>query len=212
MDAGRRQTARPGVRTRTRGVCRAFRQLPWHRPRPFDDVSFDCVVPPHVFGHIPAAAEDGVTREIARALKPGGRSLHVIESDSNHPLIELAKQYPELDQYHLIEPDGHVGLEIPDQTLDRFRESGPQVVQVRGQLHSRLVVKWFDNELRQFSLELDRQFHWAERTLPSAARLAAAEVRLGMQDRLSRGPLRLCPFIAVVLKRSPSRLCYPSEA
>ena len=52
---------------------------------PFRDASFDCVVSSHVMGHVPVDAKDAVVAEAARVLRPGGLSLHVIETDGRHP-------------------------------------------------------------------------------------------------------------------------------
>jgi len=177
---------------------------------PFDDQSFDCVVSSHVFGHIPAESKAAVVSEIARVLRPGGRSLHVVETDCDHRWIAFAKRYPELYQEHLVEPDGHIGMELGDETLERFRAAGLTPTDVwgwdAGRLHPRLMTKWFDNDLRKHSGELDREVESANRTLSSPIRLAAAEVRLGLGDLLASAPLERCPFMAVVLERRPADL------
>lgn len=50
--------------------------------------SFDCVVSSHVLGHVPPSHKDQVLGEIHRVLRPGGLSLHVIETDSRCWLME----------------------------------------------------------------------------------------------------------------------------
>ena len=55
-------------------------------PVRFRDGSVDCVVTSHVLGHVPADQKDRVLSEITRVLKPGGKSIHVVETDSLHPL------------------------------------------------------------------------------------------------------------------------------
>ena len=172
---------------------------------PFDDESFDCVVSSHVFGHIPVAAKAQIVSEIARVLRPGGRSLHVVETDCTHPWIELAKRHPDLYQKHLVEPDGHIGMERAEQTLSRFSAAGLIPTDVygwdAGRLHPRLMSKWFDNELKRHSADLDREVQSARKALDSPLRMASVEIELGLLDRLLPGPLEQCPFMAVVLER-----------
>ena len=98
---------------------------------PFADASFDCIVSSHVMGHVPAEAKPRVVGEIARLLRPGGVTIHVIETDSRHPLIERAKADPALYRRRLIEPDAHIGLELADAAIGRFRaERGERVEEV----------------------------------------------------------------------------------
>ena len=78
-------------------------------PIPLRDRSADCVVTSHVLGHVAAEEKDRVLAEIARVLKPGGNSIHVVETDSTHPLVTFAKHYPDLYQRYFVEPDGHIG-------------------------------------------------------------------------------------------------------
>jgi ubiquinone/menaquinone biosynthesis C-methylase UbiE len=174
---------------------------------PFRSNTFDCVVSSHVMGHIPAADKDAVIGEIARVLKPGGKSLHVIETDSKHPFVELAKQNAELYQRHLIDQDGHVGLELAPQVIERFGRHGLRCVchetMEAGPIHPRLLLKWFDNEYAAMHPEIGRQVAQARRTLASPARLALTEIRLGLHHVLTarRAPLEDALFLAVVFEK-----------
>lgn len=171
---------------------------------PFADDSFECVVSSHVLGHVPVDAKDAVLGEIRRVLRPGGKTLHVIETDSRHPLIEEAKRRPELYQQHLIDPDGHVGLELPSAVLQRFARAGFELESCErmdaGPLHPRLTLKWFDNEYRDRSRVLARLVQRARRVMHSPVRLALEEVRLGFEHRAAgrRRPLDDALFLAVV--------------
>ena len=120
------------------------------RQLPFPDATFDCIVSSHVMGHVPLEAKEAVAAEIARLLRPGGLTVHVIETDSRHPLIERAKRHPESYRRSLIDPDGHVGLELADTAIERFRRHGLEPVEATpletGPFHPRLTVKWFGDE------------------------------------------------------------------
>jgi len=174
---------------------------------PFRSGSFDCVVSSHVMGHIPADAKDAVIAEIARVLKPGGRSLHVIETDSRHAFVELAKRDPVLYQRHLIDPDGHVGLELGWEVIERFARHGLRCLGCEkmeaGPIHPRLLLKWFDNEYATRHPEIGREVQRARRTLQSPLRLALTEMRLGLHHQLNahNAPLERALFIAAVFEK-----------
>ncbi len=179
---------------------------------PFPDRSFDCVVSSHVLGHIPAALKPAVFAEIARVLRPGGRTVHVVETDSVRPLIERAKRDAEAYRRRLIEPDGHVGLELPHRVVERFTTIGFEALRVEKMdartLHPRLWVKWFDNEYRTIDPEMDRAVARAESTLESPLRLAAAEVGLGVWHRTLGQWLPALDeslFLAVAFRAPPLR-------
>ncbi|MBI1355959.1 MAG: methyltransferase domain-containing protein [Acidobacteria bacterium] len=150
---------------------------------PFADESFDCVVSSHVLGHTPFAIKPAVHAEIERVLRPGGRTVHVIEVDGAHPLVELSKQDPELYRRRIIDPDGHVGLDAPRAALDRFCDAGLEYVEAtpweNGPIHPRLAVKWFDNEHRDRDPRFAELVRCSRDLLASPARLALAEVALG---------------------------------
>ena len=174
---------------------------------PFADATFDCIVSSHVMGHVPFDAKEAVVSEIARLLRPGGVTAHVIETDSRHPLMRLAKADPDLYRRCLIEPDGHVGLELVPAIVDRFRRHGLEPVEAvpmeTGPFHPRLTVKWFGNEYA----ERDERFHrlatQAQRTLGSPLRLALTEIWLGARQRwLSGGdPAENAQFLALACRK-----------
>ena len=154
---------------------------------PFAAGAFDCVVSSHVLGHVPPELKPRVFAEMARVLRPGGVSVHVIETESAGALIRAAKARPDLYQRRILDPDGHVGLEAPSQAVERFRAAGFAVTAIEKMdartLHPRLWVKWFDNEYRKLDLDIDRRVRRAERALASPWKLAAAEVGLGLWHR-----------------------------
>ena len=178
---------------------------------PFPDASFDCVVSSHVIGHIPPEKKPLVFAEIARVLRPGGRTAHVIETESSRELVRKAKAHPELYRSRVLDPDGHVGLEPPSRVLERFRQAGFEVSSVEKMeartLHPRLWVKWFDNEYRAHDAEIDRAVLRAKRTLASPIRLAAEEIRLGIRHRTIEQwapDVDEAMFVAVVADKPPN--------
>ncbi len=177
-------------------------------PVPFRDGSVDCVVTSHVLGHVPADQKDGVLSEITRVLKPGGKSIHVVETDSLHPLVTFAKQRPDLYQRYFVEPDGHVGLEMPSAVVKRFERHGLRLVRCykmdAGVFHPRLMLKHFDNELRRYSAKVDRMVRLSAWMMNRPVVLALSEVLLGIHH-YSIGqwicPLEHAQFVAVVLEK-----------
>ncbi len=90
---------------------------------PFPKDFFDLVVSSDFFGHVPAENKDAVLEEINRVLKPGGKTVHCIETDNNNQRY-LKKKFPELYEKHFLEKDGHYGLEFPRQCIERFQKIG----------------------------------------------------------------------------------------
>jgi SAM-dependent methyltransferase len=191
------------------------------RRLPFRDGSFDCIVSSHVMGHVPLAAKEDVLAEVARLLRPGGVTAHVIETDSKHPLVRLAKREPEQYRRRLIEPDGHVGLELVPAVVERFRRHGLVPVEATpldtGPFHPRLIVKWFGNEYAERDEQFARLVRSAKATLRWSFRLALVEIWLGARQRLLgrwEAPDR-AQFLALFCRKSVRKgrgtVWYPRE-
>ena len=86
---------------------------------PFPDASFDYVVSLDVFGHVDFADKDALLAEIRRVLRPGGVTMHGIESldPKLHPDYRTAS--PE-KLAEFIAVDGHIGLESDEDIARRF--------------------------------------------------------------------------------------------
>jgi len=109
---------------------------------PFESDQFDWVVSSHVFGHVPNFAKSDLLAGIHRVLKPGGQSIHIIETDSKHPFIQYAKSKPELFKKHFVERHGHHGLELPSTVVCHFQQHGFEICHVK-KLYAGLVPLWF---------------------------------------------------------------------
>ena len=175
---------------------------------PLADLSVDCVVTSHVMGHVPLEEKDSLVRETMRVLKPGGRSLHWIETDSRHPLVARAKQDPALYRKAFIAPDGHIGLEMSRRVVERFERHGFRVLRVvhsdSGPFHPRLTLKHFDNEYCAGSKKLDRRVRWSRRLMRIPLALAAVEVLLGLHHSTlgrRKSAAETAQFLGLVLEK-----------
>ena len=88
------------------------------RTMPFPDASFDFVMSMDLLGHIPLEDKNSVISEIKRVLKPGGSTIHYVETESSDNNIK--ENFPVLYYQSFILQDGHFGLELPTETVSRF--------------------------------------------------------------------------------------------
>jgi SAM-dependent methyltransferase len=91
---------------------------------PFRDGTFDFVVSSDVIGHIPTENKDTMFGEMYRVLKPGGQTVHVIETDGKNWLMRFAHQQPTLFQKYFVDVPGHISLELPRLVRERFLKQG----------------------------------------------------------------------------------------
>lgn len=92
---------------------------------PFADSTFDYVVSSDFFGHVSCEDKDSIMQEIKRILKPNGKTIHIIETDSLNVWFRIAHAYPDLFKKYFIEQiGGHIGLELPSVCLDRWEKNG----------------------------------------------------------------------------------------
>ena len=86
---------------------------------PFPDASFDAVMSSDFLGHVEFRYKDALIAEMARVLKPGGRTVHLVESAEYDYLgCDAADPADPLRQYVYI--DGHIGVESPANIKKRF--------------------------------------------------------------------------------------------
>jgi SAM-dependent methyltransferase/ribosomal protein S27AE len=171
---------------------------------PFPDRSFDCAVTAHVLGHIPIDHKDAALAEVARVLKPGGRFVSIIETDSAHPFARYGKQDRELYHTNFIETDGHVGLELPSVVLQRLRRHSFEISDVRkmesGLIHLRYYAKYLGSGYPERDPRVRRLIARWECLQRSPALLAVYEIAMGayyqaLEPRLT--PLDHAMFLGV---------------
>lgn len=98
---------------------------------PMPSAAFDAVVSSHLLGHVSAEHKEDVVAGIARVLRPGGVSVHIIETDSEHPMVVAAKQHPDTYRRQFVEQDGHIGLEPVPAVVQRFARHGLDMTGLR---------------------------------------------------------------------------------
>jgi ubiquinone/menaquinone biosynthesis C-methylase UbiE len=122
---------------------------------PFPNDTFDYVVSSDVIGHIPTELKDTLFAEMYRVLKPGGRTVHVIETDGKNCWFRFAHRYPDLFQRYFVERPGHISLEMPSQLQERFVRHGFQQVRFNKYATNVQECGWlsgsFNNEFRRKS-------------------------------------------------------------
>lgn len=123
---------------------------------PFPDNTFDYVVSTDVLGHIPLEEKDLVLSEIKRILRPGGITLHYVEAEGDDPLMKFARSHPELYRQHILDPEGHIGLEAAGAIFRRFRRQHWEPIEeravYRGPVYIQRFVQYFDNGYRRKSV------------------------------------------------------------
>ena len=123
---------------------------------PFDDASFDYVVSLDVFGHVDFADKDAVLAEIKRVLRPGGVTMHGVESlDRNlHPDYQTASRETLAE---FIAVDGHIGLEADEAIARRFGKFFSSV-QTEPRYTLCLSSAEFIKQYDQYGAPFDRDF------------------------------------------------------
>ncbi|MBI3529599.1 MAG: methyltransferase domain-containing protein [Betaproteobacteria bacterium] len=91
---------------------------------PFASSLFDVVASSHTVGHVSIEDKDHLISEIARVLRPGGVTAHIIETDSAHPAVSAAKRNSQAYRKQFVEQHGHVGLEPAQRVIQRFESHG----------------------------------------------------------------------------------------
>lgn len=101
------------------------------RELPFADGEFDVLVTTDVIGHVPNESKAKIFREFARLLRQGGVTIHIAEIESDGWLARIAKREPEAYRQVWIEEPDHRNLESAGRLVERFRESGFQILKTQ---------------------------------------------------------------------------------
>ena len=118
---------------------------------PFADESFDLIVSLDLLGHIPNPSKAVTLAEVRRVLKPGGMTLHYVEAAPDDPLTRWARRYPDEFSRYIERPEGHVGLQPPQEIFRGFRAAGLSPLAERpvykGWLYPERVALYYDTPL-----------------------------------------------------------------
>ena len=123
---------------------------------PFATGSFDYVVSLDVLGHIQFDEKDALLAEVRRVLKPGGVTMHGVESLNR----ELHGDYASMSQErlsHFIGIDGHIGLEVDEEIAARFRRFFANV-QAEPRYTLSLSVAEFIKQYDEYGVPFDADF------------------------------------------------------
>ena len=123
---------------------------------PFPGSSFDYVVSLDVLGHIGFEDKDRVLAEIKRVMRPGGVTMHGIETiDRDKHLGYEAMDEEELRRF--IRIDGHIGLEDDGQITNRFSRFFRHV-QVEPRYTISLSREEFLKQADEYGAEFEKDF------------------------------------------------------
>lgn len=98
---------------------------------PVGDGEVDVLVSAHVIGHIADSDKATLFSEMARVVRPGGSTVHIVETSSTHPAVVAAWRQPDAYRDRFVDQHGHIGLEPAATVLDRFDGAGFDVGLVR---------------------------------------------------------------------------------
>ncbi|HEX8918142.1 MAG TPA: methyltransferase domain-containing protein [Chloroflexota bacterium] len=177
---------------------------------PFPDAAFDSVVTSHVLGHIPLESKDDALREVARVLKPGGKFINLIETDSQHEFVRYGKQDSGLYHLNFVETDGHVGLELPSAVLSRLQSHGFDIASLQkmesGIIHLRFYSKYLGKGYPERDPRIKRRIALWDRVQHNPLLLQLYEIGMGIyhhfvEPRLT--PLDNAMFLCVCAVRRP---------
>jgi SAM-dependent methyltransferase len=139
---------------------------------PFPDAYFDAVYSLDFFGHVEFRHKNDLIREISRVTKPGGLSLHVIESsDIDYAAIDPSNPDDSLFKY--VTAEGHVGLESAKRLRDRWSARFDV-----SSIENATIFPFYNIALFLFDPSFDRDFRDILATFTTEQR-HAAQVCLG---------------------------------
>jgi hypothetical protein len=86
-----------------------------------------------VWEHIPPELKPRALRELQRVLRPGGRLIFLYDVECDNPIYRrMRRADPRLYREILIEREGHLGWQTPEENTRAFREGGFRRLSERG--------------------------------------------------------------------------------
>lgn len=119
---------------------------------PFEDNSFDAVFSSDFFGHVEFRYKDSLIKEIHRVLRPGGKTVHLIESaEMDYLHCNASDPADPVRQYVYV--DGHIGVESPENIKKRFEPYFQNIHMRNAMLFPFFTVQGFINNEWVFGKE-----------------------------------------------------------
>jgi ubiquinone/menaquinone biosynthesis C-methylase UbiE len=165
---------------------------------PFPSEYFDTVFSCDVFGHIEFRHKNRVIAEIRRVTKPGGRSVHIIESAPFD--YDQMTHHPDDPIRKYVRMEGHVGIESAEALTARWSRFFVSVALENAMIYpfSTLVGHLADEEAPEELKALIRDFDQGQRD--------AAQIALGyVCDRMIEWFRREDPALLIPAETNPIR-------
>lgn len=143
-------------------------------------------------------------REFYRILKPGGKMLHVIETDSNNFWIRQAKRNPEFYQKNHIDKYGHIGMEMPETIIRRIKEIGFRKIKTTGIngiiISPEVCVSWFDEDCNISSNLIRKYFKLSKVLMKNNLYRGFFDILLGVIEKAVNPFLNINSFTGLLLR------------
>lgn len=119
---------------------------------PFQNGCFDAVFSSDFFGHVEFRYKDSLISEINRVLRPGGKTIHLIES-ADYDYLHCNADDPNDPLRQYVHIDGHIGVESPQNIKRRFELFFENISMRNAMLFPFFTVQGFINNANVFGEE-----------------------------------------------------------
>jgi SAM-dependent methyltransferase len=100
---------------------------------PLPDASVDAVASSFVWEHVSPALKPRALGELHRVLRPGGKLVFLYDVECDNPIYRrMRRADPRLYREILIDREGHLGWQSPEENARLFRENGFRRLSERG--------------------------------------------------------------------------------